>query len=144
MIDIALIRIFFLFHCLCVRRDLLHSFEDSLSIIKKSDIIIVGLAHFTTIDSDDGSHIRFYMYIRNLESFAEHGIESERDISGVFHMLFLIFSDRNDICIIKQNISRHQNWITKGPDTHFFSFSLIKRFFVRMHPFHKSHMSYTG
>ena len=139
MIDITFIRIFRLLNRFCVGRNLLYFFEHAIFFFKEPDIVIVRFGHFPSISSHYGCDLISNQRSWYFESFPIASIEFLSDISSIFHMLLLIFSNWHKIRIIEQNIRCHQNRITKSSNADFSRFSLCQSVFVAVHSFHRSH-----
>ena len=54
------------------------------------------------------------------EGFTVKTIETVRNIAGNFQMLLLVHADRHVVCLIQQNIRRHQHRISKQTDVDVF------------------------
>ena len=108
-----------------------HGFFNFFVFREKRYGVVVTLGHFSSIRPRYNSHIfhnhRLWQF-KCLISFAINTIEFFGCVSRNFYVLFLVSSDGHYVCVIKQNIRRHQHWIIKGADIYFFvlGFSVLK------------------
>ena len=59
-------------------------FEDGFFVIEESDIIVIGFAHFASVDAYNKPYVVFDVWFRDLECLSECIIEFHRYISCIF------------------------------------------------------------
>src|SRR5690348_9899319 len=89
---------------------------------KKWNCIPIAFAHLPTIDTWYGLDIFQNISFRQFECLSENSIEFLSSVSSVFHVLFLVLADRDQVWAVKQYISSHKHRVIKCPNTNFFPF----------------------
>src|SRR5690606_4999585 len=124
-------------------------FGDRVCIIKQEDrsgLILVRFRHLL------GRVLkRFYartglgnVRLWDLKGLTEITIEPLSQVPRQFQMLLLILADGNEICLIEQNVCRHQYGINAKPHTGTFPTTLLRLIFELRHSLKFAHSRYAG
>src|SRR3989339_1967084 len=97
---------------------------------------------FRVIESHDTCALLSDLWFWNHEGLPKTFVESFSKVAGKFYMLLLIFADRDNLGVIQQDISSHQNRVVKESNTDIFPFA-SGFIFVLSHAFKFSHRSNT-
>ena len=114
-------------------------FADGLRIIHERNEVFRAcgrLGHFfcRVIEAHDARSFGTDLRLWDHKRLAEFAVESDGQIARQLDVLFLVLADRNDIRIIQQDVSSHQNRIGEQSDRDIFAFSFGLIFELR-HPF---------
>jgi hypothetical protein len=116
-VEVANIRILWRFDRSRIGLNGHHPLAQLLFTEKDRNGVVVGFGHLLAVDTgnDGGGFIDFRL--GNNKGLAKGVIETNGDVAGHLHMLFLILAHRHHLRLIEQDIRGHQHRIGKQPMT---------------------------
>lgn len=90
-------------------------FFERFFVVEHADEIVIRFAHFPTVDSRKGFHGFFHVGRRLFEDLLSVCfVEGAGDVARHFEVLDLVFSYRNDVGVVGENVGRHEDGIREG------------------------------